>query len=153
MLKILDSRFDQHLSQAENLRSLFTALNDECFEVFLENDYFYTLDKRTCGGCYWTINNQKPCLCNALFEKNFDPPSHGARHTYDSTFNLLLLEYSVDNRNKEESALLLGRLIKASDKLIKPYAESILKDLLRKLEPPQGLGFWDSKYCSNNSYR
>jgi FKBP12-rapamycin complex-associated protein len=33
VLSCLDSRFDHHLAQAENLRSLFIALNDEVFEV------------------------------------------------------------------------------------------------------------------------
>ncbi len=33
MLSCLDSRFDHHLAQAENLRSLFIALNDEVFEI------------------------------------------------------------------------------------------------------------------------
>jgi phosphatidylinositol kinase/protein kinase (PI-3 family) len=33
VLSCLDSRFDHHLAQAENLRSLFIALNDEVFEI------------------------------------------------------------------------------------------------------------------------
>mgnify|MGYP001796463448 CR=1 FL=1 len=33
VLKSLDYRFDQHLAQAENLASLFIALNDEMFEI------------------------------------------------------------------------------------------------------------------------
>lgn len=33
MLESLDHRFDQHLAQAENLASLFIALNDEVFEI------------------------------------------------------------------------------------------------------------------------
>jgi hypothetical protein len=33
VLSRLDSRFDYHLAQAENLRSLFIALNDEVFEI------------------------------------------------------------------------------------------------------------------------
>lgn len=32
MLSSLSERFDKHLSQAENVRSLFIALNDEVFE-------------------------------------------------------------------------------------------------------------------------
>ena len=32
MLSSLSERFDKHLSQAENVRSLFIALNDEIFE-------------------------------------------------------------------------------------------------------------------------
>jgi FKBP12-rapamycin complex-associated protein len=33
VLSCLDARFDHHLAQAENLRSLFIALNDEVFEI------------------------------------------------------------------------------------------------------------------------
>ena len=32
VLASLDERFDKHLSQAENVRSLFIALNDEVFQ-------------------------------------------------------------------------------------------------------------------------
>lgn len=32
MLANLDERFDKHLAQAENVRSLFIALNDEVFQ-------------------------------------------------------------------------------------------------------------------------
>lgn len=31
VLSTLDTRFDRHLAQAENVRSLFIALNDEVF--------------------------------------------------------------------------------------------------------------------------
>jgi phosphatidylinositol kinase/protein kinase (PI-3 family) len=44
-----------------------------------------------------------------------------------------LTEFSGDSRNKEESARLLGHLIGASERLIKPYVEPILKALLPKL--------------------
>ena len=33
MLKNLTERFDKHLAQAENIRSLFLALNDEVFAI------------------------------------------------------------------------------------------------------------------------
>lgn len=33
MLKNLNERFDKHLAQAENIRSLFLALNDEIFTI------------------------------------------------------------------------------------------------------------------------
>jgi FKBP12-rapamycin complex-associated protein len=33
VLSRLDERFDQHLAQAENIRSLFLALNDEVFAI------------------------------------------------------------------------------------------------------------------------
>ncbi|CAH1757738.1 9252_t:CDS:10 [Entrophospora sp. SA101] len=46
------------------------------------------------------------------------------------------LEYSNFSRNKEESARLLSLLASSSQKLIKPYVESILKALLPKSRDP-----------------
>jgi FKBP12-rapamycin complex-associated protein len=43
-------------------------------------------------------------------------------------------EFSGDSRNKEESARLLGHLIRPSQRLIKPYVEPILTALLPKLK-------------------
>ena len=43
------------------------------------------------------------------------------------------LEFSGDARNKEESAKLLGHLIRSSNRLIKPYVSPILKSLMPKL--------------------
>ena len=33
MLSSLHERFDKHLAQAENIKALFVALNDEVFEI------------------------------------------------------------------------------------------------------------------------
>ncbi len=46
----------------------------------------------------------------------------------------LFIEFSGDSRNKEESARLLGHLIRSSQRLIKPYVEPILNALLPKLK-------------------
>jgi FKBP12-rapamycin complex-associated protein len=48
------------------------------------------------------------------------------------------VEFSGDARNKEESARLLGRLIRAADKLIRPYVAPMLQALTPKLKnsPP-----------------
>eukprot|EP01105_Mastigella_eilhardi_P021948 TRINITY_DN5365_c0_g1_i1.p1 TRINITY_DN5365_c0_g1~~TRINITY_DN5365_c0_g1_i1.p1 ORF type:complete len:2426 (-),score=601.66 TRINITY_DN5365_c0_g1_i1:7080-14204(-) len=109
VLKLLDPRFDQHLAQAENLRSLFTALNDECFDIRkLTIDVIGRLTSRNPAFVM-------PSLRKTLIQLLTD------------------LEYSGDNRNKEESAILLGQLINSSDRLVKPYVEPILKTLLNEL--------------------
>src|SRR5215218_3910506 len=46
------------------------------------------------------------------------------------------LEYSNVSRNKEESAKLLSHLVRASQKLIKPYVEPIVTVLLPKARDP-----------------
>ena len=46
------------------------------------------------------------------------------------------LEYSNVSRTKEESALLLGHLMAASRRLIKPYSEPILRAIMQKLRDP-----------------
>lgn len=43
------------------------------------------------------------------------------------------LEFSGDSQVKEESALLLGHLIRSSQKLVEPYVDTILRALLPKL--------------------
>ncbi|KAH3759091.1 protein kinase [Pelomyxa schiedti] len=107
----LEPRFDQHLSQAENLRSLFTALNDECFEI--RELAIVIIGRLTLRNPAYVMPSLRKTLLQLLTE----------------------LEYSGDNKSKEESAILLGRLIVSSEKLIRPYVDSILKALLPKLGP------------------
>ncbi|KAL6045690.1 Serine/threonine-protein kinase TOR, partial [Balamuthia mandrillaris] len=112
VLSRLESTFDYHLAQAENLRSLFIALNDEVFEI-------RELAITTIGRL--TIRN----------------PAHVMPSLRKTLIQLLTeLEFSGDSRNKEESARLLGHLIRSSRRLIKPYVEPILNVLLPKLEDP-----------------
>eukprot|EP00158_Paraphelidium_tribonemae_P009901 Partr_v1_DN28994_c0_g1_i3_m24719 putative Phosphatidylinositol 3-kinase len=112
VLESLDSRFDQHLAQPENIRSLFIALNDEVFEI---REIAITIIGRL------TVHNPAfvlPSLRKTLIQLMTD------------------LEYHVVSRNKEESARLLAHLIAASQRLIKPYVEPILKVLFSKLNDP-----------------
>ncbi|KAH3744281.1 protein kinase, atypical group [Pelomyxa schiedti] len=106
-----EPRFDQHLAQAENLRSLFTALNDECFDI--REIAIVLIGRLTSRNPAYVMPSLRKTLIQLLTE----------------------LEYSGDNKSKEESAVLLGRLIVSSEKLIKPCVESILKALLPKLGP------------------
>ncbi|EGG15157.1 protein kinase [Cavenderia fasciculata] len=109
VLSSLDTRFDHHLAQAENLRSLFIALNDEVFEI--RELAISVIGRLTIRNPAYVMPSLRKTLIQLLTE----------------------LEFSGDSRNKEESARLLGHLIGASEKLIKPYVEPILKALLPKL--------------------
>jgi FKBP12-rapamycin complex-associated protein len=104
----LDERFDRHLAQAENVRSLFIALNDEVFAI---REYAITIIGRL------SVHNPAyvmPSLRKTLIQL------------------LTEIEYSGLSRNKEESARLLALLVIASQRLVKPYVESIIKVLLPK---------------------
>ncbi|CAG8530152.1 16586_t:CDS:10 [Funneliformis mosseae] len=112
VLKNLTERFDKHLAQAENIRSLFLALNDEVF----------------------TIREITITIIGRLASHN---PAYVMPSLRKTLIQLLTeLEYSSMSRNKEESARLLSLLVSASQKLIKPYVESILKALLPKSRDP-----------------
>lgn len=112
VLASLDKRFDFYLAQAENVRSLFIALNDEVF----------------------TIRELSIGIIGRLTEHN---PAYVMPSLRKTLIQLLTeLEYSNVSRNKEESAQLLGHLMGAAKRLIKPYAAPILKVVLAKLKDP-----------------
>ncbi|KAG9127299.1 phosphatidylinositol kinase- protein kinase tor1 [Ceratobasidium sp. 392] len=108
VLSTLDTRFDRHLAQAENVRSLFIALNDE---VFANREVAIGIIGRLAP---YNPAYVVPSLRKALIQL------------------LTELEYSTVLRNREESAKLLHQLVSASSKLIKPYALAMLKVLLPK---------------------
>ncbi|KAF8749146.1 Atypical PIKK FRAP protein kinase, partial [Rhizoctonia solani] len=112
VLSTLDTRFDRHLAQAENVRSLFIALNDE---VFANREVAIGIIGRLAP---YNPAYVVPSLRKALIQL------------------LTELEYSTVLRNREESAKLLHQLVSASSKLIKPYAVAMLKVLLPKARDP-----------------
>lgn len=104
----LDSRFDRHLARAENVRSLFLALNDEVFAI---REASMTIIGR--------LTHHNPAYVMPSLRKNL--------------IQLLTeLEYSTVARNKEEGAKLLSNLVAASKQLIKPYVDPIVNVLLPK---------------------
>ncbi|KAJ3373228.1 phosphatidylinositol kinase- protein kinase tor1 [Kappamyces sp. JEL0680] len=108
VLKSLDQRFDHHLAQAEHVRTLFLALNDELFE-----------NRELAMGIIGRL---------AVFNPAYIMPS-----LRKLLIKLLAeLEYSGVSRQREESAKLLGLLISSSPKLIQPYVDSVVKVLLPK---------------------
>ncbi|KAI5794446.1 armadillo-type protein [Peziza echinospora] len=112
VLMSLDSRFDRHLSRAENVRSLFLALNDEVFAI---REAAMTIIGR--------LTHHNPAYVMPSLRKNL--------------IQLLTeLEYSTVARNKEEGAKLLSNLVAASKQLIKPYVDPIVSVLLPKARDP-----------------
>ncbi|KAG5625291.1 hypothetical protein H5410_010509 [Solanum commersonii] len=93
-----DGGFDEFLAQADSLTAIFATLNDEDFEV---REYAISLAGR-------------------LSEKN---PAYVLPALRRHLIQLLTyLEQSADNKCKEESAKLLGCLIRNCERLVLPYA-------------------------------
>ncbi|BFZ53909.1 phosphatidylinositol kinase-related protein kinase tor1 [Savitreella phatthalungensis] len=112
VLSSLDERFDRHLAQAENVRSLFIALNDEVFEI--RQITITIIGRLTYHNPAYVMPSLRKTLIQLLTE----------------------LEYSGVSRNKEESSRLLAFLVAAASKLIKPYVEPMLRVLLPKAKDP-----------------
>ena len=109
VLSSIDERYDNHLAQAENLRSLFVALNDEVFRI-------------------------RELVMNIIGRLSILNPAHVMPSLRKTLIVLLTeLEFSGDSQIKEESAVLLGHLIRSSQKLVQPYVDTILRALLPKL--------------------
>ncbi|RPB03684.1 FAT-domain-containing protein [Choiromyces venosus 120613-1] len=112
VLLSLDARFDRHLAKAENVRSLFLALNDEIFAI--REAAITIIGRLTLHNPAYVIPSLRKTLIQLLTE----------------------LEYSNVPRNKEESARLLSHLVAASQKLIRPYVEPMVTVLLPKARDP-----------------
>ncbi|KAF9525319.1 phosphatidylinositol 3-kinase [Crepidotus variabilis] len=108
VLSSLHDRFDKHLAQAENVRSLFIALNDEVFE-----------NRVAAVGLIGRLAKHNPAYVMPSLRK--------------ALIQLLTeLEYSTVMRNREECTRLLTLLVGATQRLIKPYALPMLQVLLPK---------------------
>ncbi|KAI8062483.1 armadillo-type protein [Gongronella butleri] len=106
VLSSLDVRFDRHLAQADNVRSLFIALNDEVFAI--REIAIIIIGRLTTYNPAYVMPSLRKTLIQLLTE----------------------LEYSAVGRHKEESARLISLLVGAAQRLTKPYIEPILKVLL-----------------------
>ncbi|KAK9465831.1 armadillo-type protein [Lipomyces arxii] len=108
VLRSLDARFDSHLSQADSVRLLFTALHDEVFGV-----------RQVAVGIIGRLTSINPAYVMPPLRKTL--------------IQLLTeLEYSTNSRTKEESAKLLSILVRSTKGLIKPYVDPMIKVLLPK---------------------
>ena len=112
VLSALDEKFDRHLAQSRNIRTLFIALNDEVFQI-------------------------REVAISIIGRLTAHNPGHVMPSLRKTLIQLLTeLEYSTINRNKEEAARLLGLLISNAKTLVKPYVEPVLKVLLPKAHDP-----------------
>ena len=109
VLKALDSRYDYYLAQAQCIRSLFIAVNDENFEI--REVVIQIIGRLTQRNPAYVMPTMRKMLIQLLTE----------------------LEFGTESRQKEEAARLLRHLIHASQRLIKPYVQSILKVLHPRL--------------------
>lgn len=112
VLAALDERFDPHLAKAENIRTLFFALNDEVFEI--REVAISIIGRLARYNPAYVIPSLRKTLIQMLTE----------------------LEFSDAARNKEESAKLLSHLVQNAQGLIKPYVEPMISVLLPKAEDP-----------------
>ncbi|KAK7025239.1 Serine/threonine-protein kinase TOR [Favolaschia claudopus] len=112
VLTSLHANFDKHLAQAENVRSLFIALNDEVFENRLA----------------------AVTLIGRLSKNN---PAYVVPSLRKTLIQLLTeLEYSTVRRNREECTSLLTMLVNVTQNFMKPYALPILAALMLKAHDP-----------------
>lgn len=112
VLAALDERFDRHLAVAENIRTLFFALNDEVFAI--REVAIAIIGRLTHVNPAYVIPSLRKVLIQMLTE----------------------LEFSDVARNKEESAKLLSLLVQNSQRLIKPYVDPMIAVLLPKASDP-----------------
>lgn len=110
VLHSLDSTFDSHLAQIENLSFLFIAMNDEHLE----------------------IRELAICTIGRLSTVNPAYVMPGLRKTLIQF--LTELEHSGMSRNKEQAARMLDNLILHAPRLVRPYMETILNVLVPKLK-------------------
>lgn len=112
VLEALGERFDKHLSKAENIRTLYFALNDEVFAI--REVAISIIGRLARHNPAYVIPSLRKTLIQMLTE----------------------LEFSDNPRNKEESAKLLSLLVQNAQGLIKPYVEPMLSVLLPKAADP-----------------
>ncbi|KAJ3221904.1 phosphatidylinositol kinase- protein kinase tor1, partial [Clydaea vesicula] len=111
VLSSLDERFDHHLAQAENVRTLFLALNDEVFSI--RELAVVIIGRLTLHNPAYVMPALRKTLIQLLTELEY------------STIRSFSLQ-------KEESARLLFHLVSKLQRLIKPYIDPILSVLLPK---------------------
>ncbi|XP_010557538.1 PREDICTED: serine/threonine-protein kinase TOR isoform X2 [Tarenaya hassleriana] len=107
--------FDDYLAQADSLTAIFASLNDEDLDV---REYAISLAGR-------------------LSEKN---PAYVLPALRRHLIQLLTyLEQSADNKGREESAKLLGCLVRNCERLVVPYIAPVQKALVARLHEGTGV--------------
>lgn len=106
ILNSLQSKLDYHLAQAENVRMLFMAMNDEDFHV--REAAITIIGRLSRINPAYVVPSLRKTLLQLLTE----------------------LEFATISRNKEESSKLLGLLISSTNNLVRPYIKPILATLI-----------------------
>ena len=112
VLESLDPRFDHHLAQANHVRTLFIAINDEFFDN--REAAMKLVGRLSVYNPAYIMPSLRKLLIKLLAE----------------------LEYSSVSLQREESAKLISALISSVPRMIEPYVESIVKVLLPKAVDP-----------------
>ncbi|KAF7308485.1 Serine/threonine-protein kinase TOR [Mycena chlorophos] len=108
VLSSLHSGFDKHLAQAENIRCLFIALNDEVYD------------------------NRRAAV-NLIGRMAKNNPAYVVPSLRKTLIQLLTeLEYATAKRNREECTSLLTMLVNVTHNFMKPYALPMLAALMPK---------------------
>ncbi|GAA5848144.1 hypothetical protein JCM3766R1_000463 [Sporobolomyces carnicolor] len=107
-ISALEPKFDRHLAQAECVRSLFIALNDEVYAI--REVAIRIIGRLASINPAYVMPSLRKTLIQLLTE----------------------LEYSTSSRSKEEASTLLGLLVGASQRLTRPYVVPMLNVLLPK---------------------
>lgn len=108
VLSSLNKNFDPQLSQADNVRLLLMAFNDEVFAI--QKVAIQILGRLSSVNPAYVVPSLRKTLIQLLTK----------------------LEYSTASRKKEESACLLSLLISSSKHVAKPYVKPIVDVLLPK---------------------
>lgn len=116
----LHDSFDRFLAQAENLQSLFVALNDEVFPVRCAS--MSVIGRLALRNPAYVMPSLRKTLIQLLTE----------------------LQLSNDSRCREESCTLLGHLIAAAQQLMAPYFAPVLNVLMPNLKVDQTCDHGDS---------
>ncbi|MCO5588585.1 hypothetical protein L7F22_042542 [Adiantum nelumboides] len=109
-----NTSLDSFLAQADSLRAIFISLNDESLEV-----------RRLAISMAGRLSEQNPAYVLPALR------CHLVRLLND-------LEQSPDSKNREESAQLLGYLVRTCERLVLPYIGPVHKVLLAKLQDASG---------------
>lgn len=128
MLSSLHERFDKHLAQAENVRSLFIALNDEVFENRVAA--VSLIGRLAKHNPAYVMPSLRKALIQLMTELEYSTVM------YVSILPRVMFcaKMNIYRRNREECTRLLTLLVSATQRLIKPYALPMMLTLLPKAE-------------------
>jgi FKBP12-rapamycin complex-associated protein len=125
VLTNLHERFDKHLAQAENVRSLFIALNDEMFENRIAA--VSLIGRLAKHNPAYVMPSLRKALIQLLTELEYSTVMWARYLSFSKSDT-----NAVSRRNREDCTRLLTLLVSATQRLIKPYALPMLHVLLLK---------------------